>query len=106
MDGRTMAVLVDASLGLGIVKPQVSLTVDTAMSAQPSTLSVTSEGLVLLPEDKLGDVLRCPNILQHPLRAISWLIRMLFGMFSLTLLLAVIAAIPVVNILALSLIHI
>ena len=101
MGDRTMAVLVDASLGLGIVKSQVLLTVDTAMSAQPSTLSVTTEGLVLLPEDKLGEVLRCPNILQHPLRATGWLIRMLFGLFSLILLLAVIAAIPVVNVLAL-----
>ena len=49
----------------------------------------------------LSEVLRCPRVLRHPLRATGWLIRMLFGLFSLTLLLAVIAAIPVINILAL-----
>ncbi|MED5448877.1 MAG: hypothetical protein VYA62_11685 [Planctomycetota bacterium] len=69
--------------------------------ARPESPLVVTEGLVLLPQDKLGEVLRCPNILRHPFRAASWAIRMLFGLFSLTLLLAVIAAIPLVNILAL-----
>ena len=69
--------------------------------ASPESPSVVTEGLVLLPQDTLGAVLRCPNILRHPIRATSWAIRMLFGLFSLTLLLAVIAAIPLVNILSL-----
>ena len=69
--------------------------------ASPESPSVVTEGLVLLPQDTLGEVLRCPGILRHPFRAAAWAIRMLFGLFSLTLLLAVIAAIPLVNILAL-----
>ncbi len=87
---------VDLSLGSGVVKPQAPPT-----SAQSSAPAAMAEGLVLLPEDTLGEVLRCPNLLGHPLRATAWLVRMLFGLFSLTLLLAVIAAVPVVNILAL-----
>jgi hypothetical protein len=38
---------------------------------------------------------------RHPLRAIAWVVRNLFGMASLTVLLAVIAVIPLVNFLAL-----
>ncbi len=72
---------------------------DVQAPSQPPV--ARTEGLVLLPEDTLGEVLRCPNVLDHPWRAIGWLVRMLFGLFSLTLLLAVIAAIPVVNVLAL-----
>ena len=77
------------------------------MTSEPGVLipdrspEVVSEGLVLLPEDTLGEVLRCPHVIDHPLRASAWVIRMLFGLFSLTLLLSVIAAIPLVNILAL-----
>ena len=43
----------------------------------------------------------CPHLLQHPLRAIAWMFRAAFGIVSLVLLLAVIAAIPIVNFLAL-----
>jgi hypothetical protein len=43
----------------------------------------------------------CPHLLRHPLRFTGWLIRATFGIISLTLLLAVIAAIPVVNFLTL-----
>lgn len=42
-----------------------------------------------------------PPFLKHPLRAIAWLIRSCFGIVSLILMLAVIAAIPIVNFLAL-----
>lgn len=42
-----------------------------------------------------------PHPLQHPLRAIGWTIRAAFGIVSLVLLLAVIAAIPIVNFLTL-----
>ncbi|MFP6766749.1 MAG: hypothetical protein VB859_01175 [Planctomycetaceae bacterium] len=58
------------------------------------------DGLVLLPDDAIGAVPRFPNPLRHPLRALAWVIRTLFGLASLTLLLAVIAAIPFVNLLA------
>ena len=81
------------------MKPTAPLTSEPGVPV-PSPAVVT-EGLVLLPQDTLGEVLRCPHVLAHPLRATAWAIRMLFGLFSLTLLLAVIAAIPLVNIVAL-----
>ncbi len=43
----------------------------------------------------------CPPVLRHPLRFAGWLIRAVFGIISMTLLLAVIAAIPIVNFLTL-----
>lgn len=43
----------------------------------------------------------CPHVLRNPLRFAGWLIRAVFGIVSLTLLLAVIAAIPIVNLLTL-----
>ena len=43
----------------------------------------------------------CPHVFRHPLRAAAWMVRAAFGIISLILLLAVIAAIPVVNFLAL-----
>lgn len=43
----------------------------------------------------------CPHILRTPFRFAGWLIRATFGIASLTLLLAVIAAIPIVNFLTL-----
>lgn len=42
-----------------------------------------------------------PPFLKHPLRAFAWLVRSCFGILSLILMLAVIAAIPIVNFLAL-----
>lgn len=42
-----------------------------------------------------------PNPLRHPLRAIAWIARGTFGLASLIVLLAVLAAIPIVNFLAL-----
>ena len=42
-----------------------------------------------------------PSILKHPLRAFAWFVRACFGIVSLILMLAVIAAIPIVNFLAL-----
>lgn len=38
-----------------------------------------------------------PHLLRHPLRAIAWLVRAVFGIASLALMLALLAAIPVVN---------
>ncbi len=43
----------------------------------------------------------CPHVLRNPFRFAGWLIRAAFGIASLTLLLAVIAAIPIVNFLTL-----
>lgn len=53
------------------------------------------------PPDSLGDVPPLPHLLWHPLRAVAWSIRTLFGVVTLILLLAIVAAIPLVNFLAL-----
>lgn len=43
----------------------------------------------------------CPHVLKHPIGALLWCARALFGIASLILMLALIAAIPIVNFLAL-----
>lgn len=55
------------------------------------------EGARIAPSGRLGPF---PG-LRHPLRSLVWLVRLLFGLASLVLLLAVIAAVPIVNFLAL-----
>ncbi|MEW4529211.1 hypothetical protein [Maioricimonas sp. JC845] len=42
-----------------------------------------------------------PRPWRHPLRSIGWIVRTLFGLASLTLLLAVVAAVPILNFIAL-----
>lgn len=42
-----------------------------------------------------------PHPLKHPIKALGWIVSLLFGLVSLVLLLAVIAAIPIVNFVAL-----
>lgn len=54
-----------------------------------------------LPTDTVGNISRCPHLFWHPLQASAWIVRLLFGMASLILLLALTAAIPIVNFLAL-----
>lgn len=54
-----------------------------------------------LPVDTVGNIPPFPNPFRHPLRAIGWVVRFLFGIVSLVLMLAVVAAIPIVNFLAL-----
>jgi len=48
-----------------------------------------------------GTVPRCPHLFRHPLRAAGWFLRIGFGIASLILMLAFVAAIPIVNFLAL-----
>jgi hypothetical protein len=38
-----------------------------------------------------------PHLLRHPLRAIAWIVRAVFGIASLVLMLALLAAVPIVN---------
>ena len=54
-----------------------------------------------LATDSLGSIPPIPHPVWHPLRAIAWLARMAFGIVSLIFLLSVVAAIPLVNFLAL-----
>jgi hypothetical protein len=68
--------------------------VEFQTSAPPSTLDIAEF-------DSEGRLPRIPHLFWHPLRAIAWIVRALFGIASLTLMLALIAAVPVVNFLAL-----
>ena len=43
------------------------MTSEQAVLVPDSSPEVVTDGLVLLPEDTLGEVLRCPNLLEHPL---------------------------------------
>lgn len=54
-----------------------------------------------LAVDMIGEVPPLPHLFRHPIRATAWIVKTLFGLASLALLLAVIAAIPVINFLAL-----
>lgn len=51
--------------------------------------------------DLEGTLPPCPPVFRHPLRALAWLVRAAFGLASLVLLLALLAAAPVVNFAAL-----
>lgn len=72
--------------------------------AEQAIAASSSDALELaefLPTDSVGDIPPFPHPLRHPLRATAWVTRLLFGIVSLVLLLALIAAIPIVNFLAL-----
>jgi hypothetical protein len=66
-----------------------------------SPLAPTADFPVAEPDFSFDALPPFPHPLRHPLRAISWVTSLLFGVASLILLLAVIAAIPIVNFLAL-----
>jgi hypothetical protein len=83
---------------------QVNAEVDTV---EPTVLDVTefappAERSIEIAEfDAEGRLPPFPHPFRHPLRTIAWIVRCLFGLASLILLLAVIAAVPIVNFLAL-----
>lgn len=64
------------------------------LPAPPATLEISEF-------DSEGRLPRIPHLFWHPLRASAWIVRALFGIASLTLMLALIAAVPIVNFLAL-----
>lgn len=53
------------------------------------------------PPPPFGTLPPCPSPFRHPLRALAWLVTLATGLMSLVLLLAILAAIPIVNLLAL-----
>jgi hypothetical protein len=59
------------------------------------------QAVELVDEYAFGSLPNMPRPFRHPIRFLAWLVRCLFGIASLILLLAVIAAIPIVNFLAL-----
>ena len=69
----------------------------TEFVAPPVATEITD----FLPTDTVGEIASCPNPVWHPIQAAGWIIRMLFGIMCLVSMLAIIAAIPVVNFLAL-----
>ena len=80
---------VDSDSATGILEP--AAVGASSASAPDSTRSRA---------DSLGDVPPLPHVLWHPLRATAWTIRTLFGIVTLVLLSAIVAAIPIVNFLA------
>lgn len=68
---------------------------------QPAADSPTTEIDQFYPDEVVGNIPPFPHLLKHPLKATFWTIRMLFGIVCLVLFLAVIAAIPLVNFIAL-----
>lgn len=67
-------------------------------NSDDTAVTITDADLIA---DEIGRVPDFPHPFWHPLRAIGWTVRTLFGIASLVLLLSLIAAIPIVNLLAL-----
>lgn len=53
------------------------------------------------PDEVVGNIPPFPHPFRHPIKASAWIVRMTFGIACLVLFLAVIAAIPIVNFIAL-----
>ena len=65
------------------------------------TLGSTTEIEQFYPDEVVGNIPPFPHLLRHPLKAAFWVIRMVFGIACLVLFLALIAAVPIVNFIAL-----
>ncbi|WP_417380541.1 DUF4013 domain-containing protein [Gimesia sp.] len=66
-----------------------------------NTQGITAEIEQFYPDEVVGNIPPFPHLLRHPLKAAFWMIRMAFGIASLVLFLALIAAVPIVNFIAL-----
>lgn len=56
-----------------------------------------NQALDLVEFDLEGRLPPFPHLFWHPLRAAAWILRAVFGLFSLILMLAILAAVPIVN---------
>jgi len=65
---------------------------------RPDSANQTAEGD---RDDAYGEMTPIPHVLRHPIRSVQWLIAAGFGLLNLMVLLAVVAAIPIVNLYAL-----
>ncbi|MFK7778727.1 MAG: DUF4013 domain-containing protein [Gimesia sp.] len=63
--------------------------------------SVTCEIDQFYPDEVVGTIPPFPHLFRHPVKATLWLMRMMFGIACLVIFLALIAAIPIVNFIAL-----
>ncbi|WP_417384467.1 DUF4013 domain-containing protein [Gimesia sp.] len=68
-------------------------------SAEP--FDSTTEIEQFYPDEVVGNIPPFPHLLRHPLKAAFWMIRMVFGFACLVLFLALIAAVPILNFIAL-----
>ncbi|HAH44022.1 MAG TPA: hypothetical protein DCM07_04065, partial [Planctomycetaceae bacterium] len=74
----------------------------TDFSDEPvATADTTREIQQFYPDEFVGNIPPFPHLLRHPLKAAFWMIRMAFGIACLVLFLALIAAVPIVNFIAL-----
>jgi len=71
------------------------------ISTENNTKAVTSEIDQFYPDEVVGNIPPFPHLLRHPVKAAFWLMRMMFGIGCLVIFLALIAAIPLVNFIAL-----
>ena len=69
----------------------------TAFPADATAATVVDRSLEPVEFDLEGRLPPFPHLFWHPLRAAWWLIRATFGLASLVLLLAILAAVPIVN---------
>lgn len=63
--------------------------------------SVTSEIDQFYPDEVVGNIPPFPHLFRHPIKAAYWMLRMMFGIACLVIFLALIAAVPIVNFIAL-----
>ncbi|MDA1018342.1 MAG: hypothetical protein O3A00_28290 [Planctomycetota bacterium] len=85
------------------LRPSDALAIDEFID-EPLEIEAFGDSLELtdfVSSDAFGVMQPFPNPLRHPLQMLGWLIRNGFGVMSLLLLLAIVAAIPIVNLLAL-----
>jgi len=71
------------------------------ISVEVETKSVTSEIDQFYPDEVVGNIPPFPHLFRHPIKAGFWLARMSFGITCLVIFLALIAAVPIVNFIAL-----
>jgi len=71
------------------------------VSDEVDSESVTSEIAQFYPDEVVGNIPPFPHLLRHPIKAAFWMGRMLFGIACLVFFLALIAAVPIVNFIAL-----
>lgn len=110
-DDRSYPVTLPANRGDMTLPPLVQDVTDAASATDEMTDAVLSAEpgprvpVPLAPEPSLVDQLvaraQCPHPLWHPLRFAGWGISMLFGLVTMVLALAILAAIPIVNFIAL-----
>ena len=78
------------------------VTVDQSVEQMGDGAAVTAAvAAEASPAPAFGDLPPFPGLLRHPLRSLGWIVTVGIGLVSLVVLLAIVAAIPVVNFLAL-----